>query len=218
MIFDLYLNEGLGSQRIVSHLKEKGITTRKGEHFVNPTIQHMLKNPTYTGVLRCGNAQSDLQPHLQIIDEYSFGRVQELMTERSNKCKDRTLPLSTKGRSLLAGNVFCGHCGGRLVLTTNGKRREVDESGVERIIPKMRYICYRKTRHYDCDGQTGYTVAKLDEMVESVVIELLDKITDSPQFEDVLQNRQGETQYLLEKAQESFIKSRPITRSTRRRS
>ncbi len=206
MIFDLYLNEGYGSQRIVTYLKEKGIRNRKGETFTNPTIQHMLKNPTYTGILRCGENYSELMPHLQIIDEYSFGRVQEMMVERSNKCKEKTIPLQTKGKSLLAGNVYCGHCGGKLVLTTNGKRKETDEAGNERIVPKMRYVCYRKTRHYDCDGQTGYTSTKLDSMVEKIVIDLLEKITDSPKFDDVLQNRHNDTQILLNKAQADFNK------------
>ena len=44
-----------------------------------------------------------------------------LMLERTNERKEhRTVPLNTTGQSLLSGNVFCGHCGGRLVLTTNG--------------------------------------------------------------------------------------------------
>ena len=45
------------------------------------------------------------------------------MTERTNANKEyRTLPLNTTGQSLLSGNIFCGHCGGRLTLTTNGKQ------------------------------------------------------------------------------------------------
>ncbi len=53
----------------------------------------------------------------------------------------------------MSGNVFCGHCGARLTVTTNGKRY-VDGMAT----PKLRYVCYNKTRHAgQCDGQTGYT-------------------------------------------------------------
>ena len=48
--------------------------------------------------------------------------AQSLMTQRTNENKEyRTLPLNTTGQSLLSGNIFCGHCGGRLTLTINGK-------------------------------------------------------------------------------------------------
>ena len=44
------------------------------------------------------------------------------MDERINEKKEtRTMPLNTTGQSLLSGNVFCGHCGGRLTLTTRGQ-------------------------------------------------------------------------------------------------
>lgn len=44
------------------------------------------------------------------------------MEERAAaKKEERRAPLNTSGQSLLSGNVFCGCCGGRFVLTTNGK-------------------------------------------------------------------------------------------------
>lgn len=205
LIFNLYVNEGYGTLRISNYLRENGIRNRKGECFTNPTIQHMLKNITYTGVMRCGESRSDLMQQLQIIDEHTFERVQQYMVERSNKCKDnRTVPLSTKGQSLLSTNAFCGHCGGRLVLTTNGKRKEIDEDGNEIMVPKARYICYRKTRYHDCDGQTGYYVPKLDGIIEKIVQELFEKVKGKPEFDTV--SNQDATYALLESAKETYAK------------
>jgi hypothetical protein len=38
--------------------------------------------------------------------------------------------MNTKGKSLLSGNIFCGHCGARLTLTTNGKKYQRKDGGV----------------------------------------------------------------------------------------
>ena len=88
------------------------------------------------------------------------------MAERVNEYNEqRTLPRNTSGQSLLSGNVFCGHCGGRLTLTTNGTvRKHSDGTKVDR--RRIRYVCYNKTRHrLDCGGQTGYTMHILDSVV-----------------------------------------------------
>ena len=68
------------------------------------------------------------------------------MLERTNERKERrTVPLNTTGQSLLSGNIFCGHCGGRLVLTTNGTTtRLADGTPVHK--KRIRYVCYNKTR------------------------------------------------------------------------
>ena len=86
------------------------------------SIRGIICNLTYTGVLRSGDSRSPVQPHLQIISTELFEAAQKIRTARSNSAEEeRTVPLNTRGNSLLAGNVFCGHCGSRLSLTTNGK-------------------------------------------------------------------------------------------------
>jgi hypothetical protein len=49
------------------------------------------------------------------------------------------------------------------------------------VTPKTRYVCYNRTRHsHLCDGQTGYTVRKLDAIVETVVHSLFEQLSDVP--------------------------------------
>jgi len=89
--------------------------------------------------------------------------------------------LNTKGNALLSGNVFCGHCDGRLTITTNGKKYVRKTDGEVTITPKMRYVCYNKTRHPErCDGQTGYTTSKLDGIVEEIVKSIFVKMKEKP--------------------------------------
>jgi DNA invertase Pin-like site-specific DNA recombinase len=169
LIFDLYVTKGYGSQRISTYLFEHGMHNRKGNNFTNTTIGHMLKNKSYIGILKSGETESEIFPHLQIIDPLLFEQAQSLIAQRSMEYKERRVPLNTKGNSLLSGNVFCGHCGARLTITTNGKKYHRQDGNVT-VTPRARYVCYNKTRHsHLCDGQTGYTVRKLDVLVETVV-------------------------------------------------
>lgn len=104
---------------------------------------------------------------LQIIDRDNFERAREIMTARTTHHSE--VPLNSKGKSLLVGNVFCGHCGNRLTLTTSGRNR-VHADGTIYHDVRMRYQCHYKVRHPgDCDGQSGYGVKKLDGLVDKIV-------------------------------------------------
>ena len=180
LIFDLYVTKGYGSQRIATYLREQGIRNRSGNNFVNCTIANMLKNKSYIGILKSGETESEIFPHLQIIDERTFDVTQNQLEQRSQSYKERCIPLNTKGSSLLSGNVFCGHCGSRLTITTNGKKYHRKDGNVT-TTPRTRYVCYNKTRHAgQCDGQTGYTVRKLDAIVEKVAYDLFRNLCDVP--------------------------------------
>lgn len=168
IIFRLAADEGYGAQRIANHLNAKGIKNRSGKNWHPASIQGMLKNILYTGILRSGESRSEVQEQLRIIDDKTFATVQEMLAARSRKQEAiRSKPLNTRGKSLLTGNIFCGHCGARLCVTTSGKgRRRQDGTDVVR----MRYTCQTKSRtHGECDGQTGYTVEKLDAMIDSII-------------------------------------------------
>ena len=179
-IFTLYIHQGLGSHRIAGALTAQGVRTRSGSNFTNVTINHMLKNVAYTGVLRSGETHSEPFPDLQIIDQHTFDLAQNLALQRSVSYKERCVPLNTRGSSLLSGNVFCGHCGARLTVTTNGKKYHRKDGGVT-VTPRMRYVCYNKTRHtHLCDGQTGYTVHRLDAVIDAIVHQLFAQLQDAP--------------------------------------
>lgn len=177
MMFDLSIASGYGRVKIAGVLTEMGIRARDGKHWHEATIGHILHNIMYTGVLRSGDTYSIIFEELQIIPPDTFELAQKLMTERTNEYNSkRTMPKITSGQSLLSGNVFCGHCGGRLTITTNGTtRKHADGTVVER--KRIRYVCYNKTRkRNDCDGQTGYTMHILDNMVTKVLHCIFDRM------------------------------------------
>ena len=150
------------------------------------SIRGIICNLTYTGVLRSGESRSQTLPHLQIITPELFEAAQHIRTSRANSAEqERRVPLNTRGQSLLAGNVFCGHCGSRLALTTNGKAYPCKEDA-RRIVKRVRYICYGKTRKQtECDGQTGYTAHILDGIIDKVVRQIFERMKAIPKSEIV---------------------------------
>lgn len=176
-IFYLYTQKGYGSQRICTYLTEHGILTRSGRNYVNCTIQGILRNEAYLGILKNGDVRSPVIPKLQLIDQHTFDLAQEIITQRSADHKDSHIPLNTKGSTLLSGNIFCGHCGARLVLSTCGKKYKRKDGEVT-ITPKVRYRCYNRARHPGgCDGQSGYTASKLDaELLNNLYHESKQKV------------------------------------------
>ena len=181
LIFQKYLYEGYGAQRLCRYLTEQGIKNKKGRNIPTTSINRIIKNPIYTGVIRNGDSQSDVLTDLQIIDEETFEKAQQMMEKRVTHHSD--VPLNTKGRSLLVGNIYCGHCGGRLTLTTSGRKR-VRKDGTVIRETRARYQCHYNIRHPgECDGQSGYGVEKLDKLIDQIIRIQLGRIRSAPSQE-----------------------------------
>lgn len=141
------------------------------------------------GILRSGETQSEVFPDLQIVPLEQFQRVAKAREQRSVnyaiKCgwepetvaladgseatvvrSHGTYPRKIVGRALLSGNVYCGHCGGRIFATTARKAHH-PSNHPERI---SIYKCYNRTQHKEqCDGPTTYRAEKVDAVVESIL-------------------------------------------------
>ena len=209
MIFDKYVAEGRGAQSIANLLNSLQIKNRSGQNWHPSSIRGMIKNITYIGILRSGESRSQTLPQIQIIDEQTFQTAQEIMQQRSGSYTGtRHIPLNIRGSSLLAGNAFCGHCGARLSLTTNGKWRP-RRDGTDAV--RVRYVCQNKTRkHAPCDGQTGYTLHILDGMIDDIVHEMFRKVKSLSKAEILGAShkaRVNEYKAVVKRAQCEFIKA-----------
>ena len=102
------------------------------------------------------------------------------------------IPLNSKGKSLLVGNIYCAHCGNRLTLTTSGKRI-VREDGTVKYEPRIRYQCHYNVRHPgECDGQSGYAITKLDGIVEKAIRIKFAQITAAKESEILAEQHKRE--------------------------
>lgn len=170
LIFQKYVCEGYGAQRISRYLAEHGYHNRKGKKFSTTSIIRIIKNSIYIGILCNGESRSkEVLAELQIIDVDLFERAQKMVHERMKPRENREVPLTTRGQSLLAGNLFCGHCGRRLTLTTCGQKyRKKDGTVVNRTY--ARYLCSYNTQHPgECEGPASYGTEKLDNLVDQII-------------------------------------------------
>ena len=135
------------------------------------------------GVLRCGDARSELMPELQIIPQEEFEAAQRIREDRSAHAAEEAehhVPLRTRGQALLSNNVYCGHCGARLALTTSRKWRKLSDGTLDDTL-RIRYTCYGKLRKQtDCTGQTGYTMHILDEIIDKMVRQIFSRLRGIP--------------------------------------
>lgn len=197
LIFEKYVNEGLGSQRICRYLHDHGIKHRDGKGFPNTSLNRIIKNIAYTGVIKNGESQSDYIDELRIISDEVYQQAQEIMRQRTQP--HSSVPLNSKGKSLLVGNIYCAHCGNRLTLTTSGRNKRLPDGTIQKEV-RARYQCHYNVRHPgECDGQSGYSVPKLDSIVETVIRMKFDEIAAAPESE-ILTN-QHEKEIKLAKMQ-----------------
>lgn len=110
LIFKKTIKKGYGLHRLAEFLNSKGFRTHQGCKFQINTINRILKSKRCYGYLVSGRATSPLMKELQIVDENVFDSVQNIIHQRIAKNAERTIPLNTKGKTLLSGNIFCAHC------------------------------------------------------------------------------------------------------------
>ena len=195
-IFALADKSGYGGRSIASKLHARGIVnTRTGRPFHYATIQNILKNVIYMGILRSAESRSDIIPELQLIDPEQWHRVELMRASRTSAYYERRgsdekesirldsgkifdsfaprssgLPLRAHGSTLLSGNIYCAHCGGRMFTSSV---RKTHHPGYNENVPV--YKCYNRVQHKGvCDGHSSYRAQKVD----AIIIELLHSIFD----------------------------------------
>ena len=195
-IFSKYVYEGYGLQRLSRFLIDSGVRKANGERITLSAVRGILRNTLYIGVITCGEVCSDVIPELRIVEEDLFQRAQKLREERATAVeatKTRTLPLNTKGQSLLAGNVFCACCGGRLTLSVGKQSYTRKKDGVLVEKKQIRYVCTSKLRRIrDCDGQSTYSMKKLDGIVSQLLSNLFQNVQGASESELIEKSYLGE--------------------------
>lgn len=178
LIFQKYVYEGYGALRLCRYLMEQKIHRKGGKEITVGMINRAVQNSIYIGVIHRGESKSEILPHLRIIDDELFARAQEIISART--VQHREIPLTTRGQSLLVGNVYCGCCGARLILSTSGRKYH-RKDGTVVAGSYSSYKCYNRTlAPGKCDGQTCFSVEKLDNLVDQIIRIQLAQIQKAP--------------------------------------
>lgn len=145
MIFDMYVNKGIGCQIIADTLNSLGAKPHRAASFGRTSIQHILKNPTF-----CGKVVWDQKQHIRkgsrgnekhitiynpqeqwtivdgihpaIVSEEIWREAQKIMHSRYHSPY-----FDGEVKNPIAGIVYCAKCGSIMQRRPYGSRGEPDQ-------------------------------------------------------------------------------------------
>ena len=182
LVFEKTIRDGYGSHRLAELLNKQGVKTHNGAKFQCNTILRILRNRIYTGHYTSRDFVSPKIKELEIISDELFEKAQYILEQRSAKNdKKREISRTTKGQTLLAGNIYCKSCGNRIISSIYTDRY-VRKNGELTETKKNRYICYQKSHKLcECQGQSAYIADKIDTAVIATIRDMFIRIKDKPQ-------------------------------------
>lgn len=176
-IFEMTVKEGYGSYRMADFLNSHGIRTHNNSKFQCNTVNRILKNKMYCGYFISGGVESPYIERLHIIDENIFDQAQFILKQRSSKNEEKQqIARTTKGSTLLSGNIYCAHCGQKMVYRPirQGRRKSVQSSQTEV------YLYEQSNERGACEGQSAYVAHRIDGAVLATLRDYLAKIKSTP--------------------------------------
>lgn len=182
IIFEKTVIEGYGSYVMAQYVNDRKIRTHKGSNFQANTVKRILQNPLYCGFIVKGESVSPRQEHLQIIEDEVYNRAQEILKARKYKSEEKaSVARYTKASSMLAGTLYCAHCGMRLNATSYVDHYTTKD-GVRHETPRrFRYICAGKAmKRNECEGQSAYVAERVDCQVIDFLRECFKRIKLTP--------------------------------------
>lgn len=208
-IFEKTSQEGQSSYALADMLNCRGLRTHSGAKFTSNHILRIIRHEGYTGYIITRSVRSQYIPELQIIDAELFKEANKMADLRcSANAEARKVAHKAANGTLLAGIVYCAHCGAKMsgfMHKDRYKRR--DGTVVEALKPK--YNCFQRAQHLrKCDGQAIYLADRVDAIVLEIARELFSCIQCSPKDKRLEQKIRQEYR---EKRQQKRILEKKVT-------
>jgi DNA invertase Pin-like site-specific DNA recombinase len=192
LIFDHYVNKGLGTFKVAEHLNKRGITTKKGNLWSRETINKVIRNQVYIGNVVYGTRRNKLQreyddsgkmtkkkvqikidkqewqvaedAHEPLIDKETYYSAQRILLSKSHNRTPR------RAYHPLTGLLFCGKCNEGMVCQ---KRKHENRE-------YRYYICktYHKYGRDVCE-QANINAEVIEKVIISTIREKLQAIPSS---------------------------------------
>ena len=135
MIFHKFANERTGLFDIARHLNSLGYVTSQGKPFERRSIEYIIQNPMYCGMIRWNRTSNDTNEvkdpsewiiargeHEPIITEELYEKAQAVLQEASRSHGSRQSRPSSACRHWLSGLLKCPDCGRTLAASTMRRR------------------------------------------------------------------------------------------------
>lgn len=215
LIFEKYANENLGIFEIARLLNMHNFKTSHGKEFERRSIEYILQNPTYCGMIRWNrtiNETNEIRPesewivtdgeHPAIISKELFGKAQERYKREYRPRGAR--PVSTY-KHWLSGVVKCPACG--RTMTANTIRNNT------RVYSHFRCYGYTKGK---CMANNSISSIKLEPAVLESIKTVLDngKITyrkieaktdDTVDLKTILEDQIKKIDVKLQRIKEAYM-------------
>lgn len=215
LIFEKYANENLGIFEIARLLNMHNFKTSHGKEFERRSIEYILQNPTYCGMIRWNrtiNESNEIRPesewivtdgeHPAIISKELFGKAQERYKREYRPRGAR--PVSTY-KHWLSGVVKCPTCGRTMTAATI--------KNATRVYSHFRCYGYTKGK---CMAQNSISSLKLEPAVLESIKTVLDsgKITyrkiesktdDSLDLKTILEDQIKKIDVKLQRIKEAYM-------------
>lgn len=194
MIVEKTINNGSGCYVIAHYLNDQGYRTANGSRFTSMAVRRILSSSLPRGITNEGETSEPLQK-LKIISEEEAAQIDEILRQRTVVDEEkRRIAMKTKGQAMLSGNLFCAHCGGRMI-TSHHKDHYFRKDGSEYLKDVLKYRCYHKANKLcECDGQTSYIAEKVDEAVRQVIRQVFMNMSGAPEedkYKEILKKQQA---------------------------
>ena len=184
LIFELYTKERMGMRRIVQHLNDRDIRTRRGGRWSVVTIHDILKNAVYIGTyMRFGLRLP--RAHEAIIRPETYRAARDIVRER--RPRER---LSRAEPYLLSGIVFCDYCGNKMMGVT--RRQQWRNKDGERVRNTYRYYQCQSRNNQSLCGYHTWREAELEEAVVSQIRSAFESESHSSDGSDAPEVRASE--------------------------
>ena len=188
LIFNLCIDHNMGTRRIATYLREKGIKNRNGKDFYYGNINSILHNSMYKGYTHIFSKKEnkdyyskDQIERLIIIPEEQWELAQQMLSERcdihnGNRAGARGI---TRGRLLLSGLAYCGYCGSKMIVWTNHKKWH-NVNGETKTNVYDTYKCNKRNTFGTgvCEGQNTYKADRIEKMVEKITKQTMAELSN----------------------------------------
>lgn len=162
-LFYKVIQEGASGYALAEMLNNRGLRTRAGAKFQSSNIIRIIRHEGYTGYIITKNARSEYIPELQIIDQDTFEKANDIISRRSAKtAQDRRIAHTSQNPTLLAGIVYCAHCGAKMSGFMHTDRYKLADGSIR--------------------------AERVDAIVLKIVEEVFEQIRDTP-YSQVAENR-----------------------------
>lgn len=206
-LFELAAFEGKSAYAMAEMLNNRGLRTHSGAKFTPVHILRILRHEGYLGYIVTRSVKSQHLPELEIISPELFQKANKMVDMRcTSNAEARKVAHKSDNNTLLAGLVYCAHCGAKMSGFMHHDRYKLRDGTVKESL-KPKYNCYQRAQKLrDCDGQALYLADRVDGIVLEVVRELFASIRCAPR--DKLLEQKIRQEYQDKRKQKAALEKR----------